>query len=125
MVWVGETRVISTVSAEEILRSVQMGGEAVPTLIGLLFLSWQNSISSIFGVGIEESRLLVSSARRRLSLSGSLAKELRGGRVLLLYGLQRVSELGDGVFFFFLWMVRSWRRAGMEATAIPMFCSRL
>ena len=42
MVEVGDTRLISTVSAEEILRSVQRGGEIV---LSLVTESWQLSIS--------------------------------------------------------------------------------
>lgn len=123
----GDTRLISTVSAEEILRSIQRGGEAVPGLTRLALLSWQLSISAIFGVGVEKSRLVVSAeeaslGRRMRSLCVSPGKALRGGRVLLLW-LQAGSDVRDACCF--LRMVRDWRRAGKEATAIPTFCSRL
>lgn len=123
-VGVGYTRLISTVSAEEILRSVQRGGETMLSLTRLALLCWQYSMSLSFGLSIGNSRLLVSveetsSGRRIRSLSESLAKGLRGGRVLL----QKGSEDCDG--YKCLQIMRSWRRAGMEATAMPMFCSRL
>lgn len=122
-VGVGYTRLISTVSAEEILRSVQRGGETMLSLTRLALLCWQYSMSLSFGLSIGNSRLLVSveetsSGRRIRSLSESLAKGLRGGRVLL----QKGSEDCDG--YKCLQIMRSWRRAGMEATAMPMFCSR-
>ena len=90
---VGDTRLISTDSAEEILRSVQRGGE---TTLGLGLVLWQRSMSLISDIGIGSPlRLLVpsdepSSGRRIRSLSESWAKEWRGGRVLLLRWLQRV-----------------------------------
>lgn len=124
----GDTRLISTVSAEEILRSIRRGGGAVPGLTRLALLSWQLSISACFGVGVEKSRLVVSAeeaslGRRRMrSLCESPGKALRGGRVLLLW-FQTGSDVWDACCF--LRMVRNWRRAGKEATAIPMFCSRL
>lgn len=123
----GDTRLISTVSAAEILRSIQRGREAVPGLTTLALLSWQLSISAVFGVGVAKSRLVVSAeeaslGRRMRSLCESPGKALRGGRVLLLW-LQTGSDVWDACCF--LRMVRNWRRAGKEATAIPTFCSRL
>ena len=59
-VGLGDTRLISTVSAKEILRSVQEGREGMPGLMTLTLLSWHFSTSSVFGVGVEYSRLLVS-----------------------------------------------------------------
>lgn len=60
MVAVGDTRLISTVSADEILRSVQMGGEVMLSLIRLALESWQLSISGFFGGRDEDWPLLVS-----------------------------------------------------------------
>ena len=82
-VWVGgDTRLISTVSAEDILRSVQRGGEVVLGLARLALLSWQLSISVIFGVGVEKSRLLVeASLGRRIQL---FCESPGRARVLLL-----------------------------------------
>ena len=126
-VGVSETRLISTVSATEILRSVQKGCEIVPGFTRLPLLVWQLSMSSIFGVGIESWWLLfsgeaLSSGRRIQSLCESLGNLLRWVRALLLC-LQRGSDEWDECRF--LRMVRSWRRAGMDATAIAIFCSRL
>ena len=123
----GDTRLISTVSAKEILRSVQKGEEVVPGLTRLALLSWQLSISVVFGVGFEKSRLVVSAeeaslGRRIQLLCESAGKALRGAPVLLLW-LQSASDEWDACCF--LRMVRNWRSAGKEATAIPTFCSRL
>ena len=124
---VGDTRLISTLSAEEILRSAQRGGETVLSLMTLALVSWHFSISLISGVSVETSRLLVllealSSGTRNRSLSESLTKGSRGGRVLLCW-MQGFSDEWDELGC--LRMVKSWRRAGMEATIKPMFCSRL
>ncbi len=126
-VGIGDTRLISTLSAEEILRSVQRGGETVLSLIILTLVSWHFSVSLISGVSVVSSRLLVlvevlSSGTRKRSLSERLTKGLRGGRVLLCW-MQGVSDEWDE--HGCLRMVKSWRRAGMEATIMPMFCSRL
>ena len=91
----GDTRLISTVSAKEILRSVQKGGEVVPGLTRLALLSWQLSISVVFGVGFEKSRLVVSAeeasfGRRIQLLCESAGKALRGARGLL-FGLHRAT----------------------------------
>ena len=60
MVVVGDTRLISTVSADEILRSAQMGGEIMLSLIRLAFESRQLSVSVVFGGREEDWPLLVS-----------------------------------------------------------------
>lgn len=59
-VGVGDTRLISTVSADETLRSVQRGGGAMLSLIRLALESWQLSMSLIFGGRVENWALLVS-----------------------------------------------------------------
>ena len=124
----GDVRLISNFPAEEILRSVQGGGETMLSLIRLDLVSRQLSTSLIDGISFGNSRLLVSAeeswlGRRMRSLSESSAKRLGGGRVLLWWWLQRASDERWG--YDRLRLVKSWRRAGMEATAIPMFCSRL
>ena len=122
---VGDTGLISTVSATEMLRSVQRGWDAMLARLSLLL--WFHSISVIFGVGFEGLWLLLLveaslSGRRMQSLYENLRKLLRWGLAFNSW-LQRSPEDRDECCF--LRMARSWRRAGMEATAIPMFCSRL
>ena len=84
-------------------------------------------MSSIFGVGFENWWLLFSgeallSGRRIQSLCESWGKLVRWARALTLC-LQRDSDEWDECCF--LRMARSWRRAGMDATTIAIFCSRL
>lgn len=59
-VGVADTRVISTVSAEEILRSAQRGGETMLDLVRLGLGARRLSMSLILGAGDEKPRLLVS-----------------------------------------------------------------
>ena len=89
MVGLGDTRLISTVSAEEILRSAQRGEGIMLSLARLGLESWQLSISLFFGGRDEDWPLLLSVKESSLgkyirSLSESLVKDLGGWRMSLL-----------------------------------------
>lgn len=57
---VGDTRLIDTFSAEEILRSLQIGGGIMLDLDSFDLLSRQLSTSLVSGFSVENPRLLVS-----------------------------------------------------------------